>query len=138
MGAQAYLKDVLEFKKAIPFKRFTGGCGRHAQGHQVNAPGNQVGWPIKPTKHMLDLLTNIASNAEVQGLDVDKLIISHMQVNQAPKMRRRTYRAHGRINAYMSEPCHVELMCTELSDNVAKDDDAETKKLRISRKRAAV
>jgi len=34
----------------------------------------------------------------VKGLDVDALYISHIQVNQAQKQRRRTYRAHGRIN----------------------------------------
>ena len=34
----------------------------------------------------------------IQGLDADHLTIEHIQVNQAPNMRRRTYRAHGRIN----------------------------------------
>ena len=34
----------------------------------------------------------------MKGLDVDALYISHIQVNQAQKQRRRTYRAHGRIN----------------------------------------
>lgn len=34
----------------------------------------------------------------MKGLDVDVLEISHIQVNQAQKQRRRTYRAHGRIN----------------------------------------
>lgn len=29
---------------------------------------------------------------------MDALHISHIQVNQAQKQRRRTYRAHGRIN----------------------------------------
>lgn len=33
-----------------------------------------------------------------KGLDVDHLVVDHLQVNQAPKTRRRTYRAHGRIN----------------------------------------
>ena len=33
-----------------------------------------------------------------KGLDVDSLVVEHIQVNAAPKMRRRTYRAHGRIN----------------------------------------
>lgn len=33
-----------------------------------------------------------------QGLDVDSLVVEHIQVNEAPSMRRRTYRAHGRIN----------------------------------------
>jgi hypothetical protein len=35
------------------------------------------------------------------------------QVNQACHGRRRTYRAHGRINAYMSSPCHIEIILTE-------------------------
>jgi large subunit ribosomal protein L17e len=32
---------------------------------------------------------------QVKQLDIENLIISHIQVNQAPKQRRRTYRAHG-------------------------------------------
>lgn len=35
---------------------------------------------------------------QVKGLDVDTIYVSHIQVNQAQKQRRRTYRAHGRIN----------------------------------------
>ena len=52
------------------------------------------------------MLKNAESNAELKGLDLDSLVIEHIQVNKAPKMRRRTYRAHGRINPYMSSPCH--------------------------------
>jgi hypothetical protein len=36
-----------------------------------------------------------------------------VQVNQAQKQRRRTYRAHGRINPYMCSPSHVELILKE-------------------------
>ena len=35
------------------------------------------------------------------------------KVNRAPHMRRRTYRAHGRINPYMSSPCHIEVVLVE-------------------------
>ncbi|RCN26129.1 hypothetical protein ANCCAN_28151 [Ancylostoma caninum] len=38
-------------------------------------------------------------------------------------MRRRTYRAHGRINPYMSSPCHIEVILTEKEDVVAKPSD---------------
>ncbi len=41
---------------------------------------------------------NAESNAEYKGLDTDHLVIEHIQVQRAAKMRRRTYRAHGRIN----------------------------------------
>ena len=33
-----------------------------------------------------------------KALNTDALVIDHIQVNRAAKMRRRTYRAHGRIN----------------------------------------
>lgn len=46
---------------------------------------------------LLKLLTFV-SLMQVKGLDVDILYVSHIQVNQAQKQRRRTYRAHGRIN----------------------------------------
>jgi hypothetical protein len=34
----------------------------------------------------------------MKGLDTENLYINHAQTNRAPKQRRRTYRAHGRIN----------------------------------------
>lgn len=46
--------------------------------------------------------------------------MKHIQVNQAPKQRRRTYRAHGRINAYMASPCHIEIILVEKDEQVAK------------------
>ena len=55
-------------------------------------------WPKKSAEFLLQLLKNAESNAEFKGLDTDHLVIDHVQVNAAPKMRRRTYRAHGRIN----------------------------------------
>lgn len=63
--ARSYLEDVLSYKAAIPFTKYTGGIGRHAQGKQYKAPGDKVAWPQKATKTFLDLLTNIESNAEV-------------------------------------------------------------------------
>lgn len=35
-------------------------------------------------------------------------------------MRRRTFRAHGRINAYQSSPSHIEIIVTEEEEAVAK------------------
>ena len=103
-----YLERVLEFKAAIPFRIFTGGCGRHAQGKLLKAPGSKVRWPQKATKYVLSLLRNAEANAEMKSLDMDRLVVKHVQANQARKMRRRTYRAHGRINPYMACPAHIE------------------------------
>ena len=96
--AEQYLNDVIAHKRAIAFTRYNGGVGRHAQGHLVKAPGNQCRWPEAACKFFLVLLNNLKANGEAKGLNVKDLKISHVQVNHAPVMRRRTYRAHGRIS----------------------------------------
>jgi large subunit ribosomal protein L17e len=63
--AQTYLSNVLQYKEAIPYTKYTGGIGRHAAGKQHKAPGDKVSWPQKATKSFLDLLRNIEANAEV-------------------------------------------------------------------------
>lgn len=77
--------------------------------------------PVKSAEFLLGLLKNAEANADTKGLDTSNLIVKHIQVNQAPKQRRRTYRAHGRINPYMSNPCHIELILTEAPEEVVKD-----------------
>ncbi|KAF6133997.1 hypothetical protein GIB67_040761 [Kingdonia uniflora] len=122
--AKRYLEDVLAHKQAIPFRRFCRGVGRTAQAKNRHSNG-QGRWPAKSAKFILDLLKNAESNADVKGLDVDALFISHIQVNQAVKQRRRTYRAHGRINPYMSSPCHIELTLSEKEEAVKKEVDTQ-------------
>jgi large subunit ribosomal protein L17e len=84
--------------------------------------------PVKSAEFLLSLLKNAEANADTKGLDTSSLIVKHIQVNQAPKQRRRTYRAHGRINPYMSNPCHIEMILTEGEETVKKGaEDALTK-----------
>jgi large subunit ribosomal protein L17e len=63
------------------------------------------------------------SNAELKGLDIDSLIIEHIQVNKAPKMCQQTYWAHGRLNLYMSSPCHIEKILTEKGQIIPKPEE---------------
>ena len=56
-------------------------------------------WPVKSAEFLLGLLKNAEANADTKGLDTGNLIVKHIQVNQAPKQRRRTYRAHGRVSS---------------------------------------
>ncbi|XP_068664503.1 large ribosomal subunit protein uL22y-like [Aristolochia californica] len=122
--AKRYLEDVIVHKQAIPFRRFCRGVGRTAQAKSRHSNG-QGRWPVKSAKFILDLLKNAESNADVKGLDVDALYVSHIQVNQAQKQRRRTYRAHGRINPYMSSPCHIELILSEKEESVKKEPETQ-------------
>lgn len=68
---------------------------RHPKGKQFGV--SKARWPKKSAEFLLSLLKNAESNADTKGLDTGNLIIKHIQVNQAPKQRRRTYRAHGRV-----------------------------------------
>merc|ERR1719230_1693684 len=117
-NAKKYLEDVCEKKQCIPFRRFIGGVGRTPQAKAFKL--SQGRWPVKSVKILLDLLRNAESNAEFKNLDTDNLVIQHIQVNAAQQGRRRTYRAHGRINAYMSSPCHVEMILQEKEEAVEK------------------
>ena len=118
--AQKYLQDVVDHKQIVPFRRFRGGIGRKAQAKHHQNTDHQARWPEKSAKFLLNLLKNAESNAEFRQLKPEALEVVHVQVNQAPKMRRRTYRAHGRINAYMRSPCHIELILTEKEKTVSK------------------
>lgn len=117
--AVQYLKNVKDKKECVPFRRFNGGVGRCAQvwNNQLYCNSNgitlilshnylqakqwgmtQGRWPEKSAEFLLQLLRNAESNADIKGLDVDRLFVEHIQINRAPCLRRRTYRAHGRIN----------------------------------------
>merc|ERR1712115_407083 len=67
----------------------------------------------------------VLDNVEV--LDVPKedgqkqsLYISHIAIQRARQGKRRTYRAHGRINPFNSHPCHIEMFVEERAEKVPK------------------
>merc|ERR1712223_2238926 len=126
--------NVTEQKECVPFRRFNGGVGRCAQAkHWKTTQGR---WPKKSAEFLLQLLKNAESNAEYKGLDPDHLVIEHIQVNRAPKMRRRTYRAHGRINPHMSSPCHIEVCLVEKEQAFSKTAaPEEPEKKKVSQKK---
>ncbi|KAK4695462.1 large subunit ribosomal protein L17e, partial [Lecanoromycetidae sp. Uapishka_2] len=135
--ALTYLGNVIDHKEAVPMRRYAGSTGRTAQGKQFGV--SKARWPKKSAEFLLGLLKNAEANADTKGLDTGNLIVKHIQVNQAPKQRRRTYRAHGRINPYMSNPCHIELILTEGEEVVQKGPqvvDIEKKRLNSRQKGA--
>uniref|UniRef100_A0A8C7X356 Large ribosomal subunit protein uL22 n=1 Tax=Oryzias sinensis TaxID=183150 RepID=A0A8C7X356_9TELE len=82
--ANKYLRDVVVKRQCVPFRRYNGGVGRCAQAKQFD--WTQGRWPKKSAEFLLHMLKNAESNAELKGLDVDSLVIEHIQVNKAPKM----------------------------------------------------
>ena len=128
-----YMENVLEGRQIIPFKKFCGGVGRHAQAKEFKS--TQGRWPRKSVEAVRELLINLKANAEQRKLNVDDCVINHVVVQRAVSGRRRTYRAHGRISPYLSSNCHVEFMCVQKSKDVKK---ADAPALRLTKKQAAV
>ena len=112
--AYTYLADVQDHKQVIPFRRFAGGIGRASQAKQfgttkgtgrcrtspvkrLTLTSSSGRWPAKSVQFILRLLKNAESNADAKDLAVEDLIVKNIVVQQAPKTRRRTYRAHGRM-----------------------------------------
>jgi len=62
--AQKYLNDVIHKRRAVPFRVFNGGCGRHSQAHEWST--SQARWPKKSAEFLLSLLKNAESNAKEQ------------------------------------------------------------------------
>ncbi|KAK4535996.1 hypothetical protein CDCA_CDCA07G2021 [Cyanidium caldarium] len=125
--AKAYLAAVIDKKEIVPFVRYKYGVGRKAQVKQWGLCGASGRWPEKSCRILLALLQNAAANGESKGLDTDELVIQHIQVNKATQGRRRTYRAHGRITAFNSHPCHVELwLAPQRTAEVKKQSDEGT------------
>ncbi|KAI9443119.1 ribosomal protein L22/L17 [Lactarius indigo] len=121
--AYAYLSNVKDHKQVIPFRRFNGGVGRASQAKQFKA--TQGRWPEKSVLFITRLLKNAESNADAKNLDLEDLVIKNIVVQQAPKTRRRTYRAHGRINPYQGHPCHVEIILAVSEEEVERSKDKE-------------
>ena len=124
--AQAYLQQVLDHERCVPFTKYDGATGRTGQAKEWGLTHGR--WPEKSVKVILGLLQNLKSNAEVKRLNVDKLVVSNCQVNQAVRGRRRTFRAHGRINAYLSSNCHVNLRGEEREEKTKKAPEGEKKR----------
>uniref|UniRef100_A0A8C5K3C3 Large ribosomal subunit protein uL22 n=1 Tax=Jaculus jaculus TaxID=51337 RepID=A0A8C5K3C3_JACJA len=105
--ATKYLKDVTLKKQCVPFRRYNGGVGRCAQAKQWG--WTQGRWPKKSAECLLHMLKNAESNAELK--------------------------AHGRINPYMSSPCHIEMILTEKEQIVPKPEEEVAQKKKISQKK---
>ena len=124
--AEEYLKDVLDHKRCVPFSRYDHSVGRCSAAIQFGLTKGR--YPEKSVRIMLNLLKNAKANAETKKLNIEKTIIKNVLVNHATEGRRRTYRAHGSINAYCSSNCHVDIICEELKEPVKKEKKAEDKK----------
>jgi large subunit ribosomal protein L22 len=107
--AKQYLRDVIDRKRPVPYRRFTKKLG-HRHGIEKAYAGR---YPAKTAKYVLKLLEGAEANAENKGLDIDRLQLIHAAASQGMKMKRFTQRAQGRSSPRNETLTHVEMVLQE-------------------------
>jgi len=108
-NAKTYLRDVIDKRKAVPFRRYKKKLG-HRHGIEKASAGR---YPVKTAQKILHILEGAEANAENKGLDVDRLRIFHAAAYQGIKIKRFTPRAHGRASPRYETTTHVEIVLEE-------------------------
>jgi large subunit ribosomal protein L17e len=114
--AKNFLKNVCEKKEIVPFLRYRYGVGRKSQVKNWKSCNGR--WPKKSAENLLKIIKNAEANAKEKNLNTSELFIGNIQVNKAMKGHRRTFRAHGRINAFLSHPCHINLWLVQKNNKI--------------------
>lgn len=110
--AKEYLKRVVELREAVPFRR-----SYKEQAHRRGL-ADKWGWPVgrypvKAARYLLKLLDNVENNAEVKGLDIDRLRIIHIASHKGITLKRWMPRAFGRATPKFRVHSHVEVIVAE-------------------------
>ena len=85
------------------------------RGLSVNEAEAQLMFQVcRPAKPLLKLLRSADASAKVGGkLNMDKLRIESIEVNQGPMLKRYMARAQGRMAEIQKKMCHVTLVLAE-------------------------
>jgi len=96
------LTQVLSLKLPVPFNRYNWDLC-HKKGIYSSAR-----YPVKTSKFLLSLLNSLEKNAELKGLDINKLVIIKAIANKSEKRAH-----HGRSLGTRMKNTHIELIAEE-------------------------
>ncbi len=121
--AQTYLQQVIDGERSVPFKSHNTGAG-----HRSDIDGWDAGkYPEKASGAFLDLLQNVAANADHQGFDGESMEIVHVAAHKVGESVGRKPRAMGRASAWNTPEVDVEIVVEDVDDTRVEpvDDDDE-------------
>ncbi|MCI4319455.1 MAG: 50S ribosomal protein L22 [Thermoplasmata archaeon] len=104
--ARTLLEDVIELKRAIPFRRY----------NQETAHKRSVGpgrYPKKVAKSVLSILQNAEANAEFEGMDTETLYVKVAASSRGRIRRGNMPRAHGHATAWNEQTTSIEIVLSE-------------------------
>ena len=104
--AKSLLEDVMEEKRAIPFRRYNQEVA-HKRG---TGPGR---YPKKVARSVLQILQNAEANAEYEGIDTDDLVVRVAACARGRIRKANMPRAHGRATNWHEQTTNVEIVLAE-------------------------
>jgi large subunit ribosomal protein L22 len=107
--AKQFLNEVIDFKRAVPYKRFKKGLA-HRRGLSKAYAG---AYPQKAATYILKLLDNSEANAEFKGLDTERLFVKHIQAKRGRVVKGFIPRAMGRATPHNTTTTHIEVWLDE-------------------------
>jgi len=103
--AKKILEEVIEMKRAIPYKRFN----KKVPHHKYDNTSGPSRYPVKAAKKLLNILESLEANAEYKGLDISKIRLIHLAAQKGMKIKKYIPRAFGRSTPYFKELVHIEV-----------------------------
>ena len=108
--AKTLLEDVVELRRAIPFRRYN----QEVAHKTATGPGR---YPKKVAREVLEVLQNAEANAEYEGMDVDTLYVRVASCARGRIVKANMPRAHGRATAWNEQTTNVEIVLAEREAN---------------------
>lgn len=109
--AKRFLRNVIEKREAVPFRRFT-----KKQAHRGGLQRAYAGkYPVKAARQILKILQNAEANADFKGLDPENMRIIHASAYPGMKLKRYMPRAFGRASPKFETTTHVEIALQEIT-----------------------
>ena len=119
-NAKKILQDVVDGKRAVPFKIFNDGLSHKRK----IGPGR---YPIKATTEIIGLIESAEANAQFKGLNTSDLCITHINAHLASRPWR-----YGRQRRRKAKRTHIEIIVEERKakseGKVKKESNADTVK----------
>ncbi len=110
--AKKFLERVAAGKEPVPLYRH-----RRKQAHHRGVADRygipMARYPVKAARILLKLLENVENNAEVKGLDTERLRIYHIAVHKGRVLKRWMPRAFGRSSPRFRRHSHIEVIVVE-------------------------
>ena len=115
--AQEYLEAVIAGDRSLPLKSHNTGAG-----HRSDIDGwDAGGYPTKASEAFLDLLENVAANADDQGFDGESMEIVHCAAHKVGESIGRKPRAMGRATPWNTPQVDVEIVVEEIDEDEEGD-----------------